>query len=118
MVRSIPVPAAHERDGLSLKEKTQRREKQNRRLRYIGKFLQEHELTSPMSPMSWDQLVALMPSLGTPPEIQPRLVSFADWLNARQFDPQSGRCDREAVAVRSRASSEWQSSSSDVATAL
>jgi hypothetical protein len=105
---------------------TQVRERQNRRFRYIGKFLQEHELASPRS---WDQLVSLMPPLGTsnrnipkqirmslldighiaaergeiepyaqylerrawhtpiaraPQEIQPLLVSFADWLNARQ----------------------------------
>jgi hypothetical protein len=36
------------------------REKHNRRLRYIGNFLEEHELPSPLT---WESLISLMPPL-------------------------------------------------------
>lgn len=36
------------------------RERDNRRLRYLGRFLQQHKLTAPLS---WEQIFALMPPL-------------------------------------------------------
>lgn len=50
------------------------RERQNRQLRHLGKFLQQHEITAPLS---WEQLESLMPPLPRSKRNIPKLIRMA-----------------------------------------
>lgn len=50
------------------------RERQNRRLHHLGKFLQQHEIAAPLS---WEQLESVMPSLPRARRNIPKLIRMA-----------------------------------------
>jgi hypothetical protein len=50
------------------------RERQNRRLRYLGEVLQQHELTAPLT---WEQLESLMPPLPRTKRNKPKAIRAA-----------------------------------------
>jgi hypothetical protein len=75
-------------------------EKQNRRLRYIGRFLQAHEI---VAPLSWDQLEALMPALPRTQRYVPKLVRMA-LLDIGHIAAERGEIETYAEYVMRRAS--------------